>query len=237
MNREFKLVVGLIVMGASASIEREFHKNLPEDIGIVTTRVPFHNISEHGLIDMVAALPAAAKLLAEARPDLIIVTSSTGSYLKGNEIVNIIQQATGIPVLTPAMVFIDMLERLGAKKIGFISILGQELFLIEQMFYYRHDIVVARSMNIGTLIDVNPYILPGVDVDTLTAAIQEQDFGDVAAIIFDHPTFYTTPQVAERLNCCLDVPLLSMVDLLIKAILDKTGEDSSNLYISGFLKN
>ena len=45
-------LIGLIVMGASASIEKAFHKNVPDRVQITTTRVPFGEVSYNGFLEV-----------------------------------------------------------------------------------------------------------------------------------------------------------------------------------------
>ena len=56
-------LIGLIVMGASASIEKAFHKNVPDRVQITTTRVPFGEVSYNGFLEVTRKLPDAASLL------------------------------------------------------------------------------------------------------------------------------------------------------------------------------
>lgn len=79
MYETAKAVIGMIVMGASAAVESEFHKNVPDHIQIATTRVPIGEVSYDGLKTMTNALPDAARLLMETCPDMIIVTNMTGA--------------------------------------------------------------------------------------------------------------------------------------------------------------
>lgn len=111
-------MIGFIMMGGSASLETQIHRKLPEGVEMVTTRVPFHNVSYKGLLEMVDKIPEAARLLAEARPNIIAVTSFTGSCIRGQEMVNVIQQATGIPAIVPAPEFVRVLRLIGAKRIA-----------------------------------------------------------------------------------------------------------------------
>ena len=78
-------LIGLIVMGASASIEKEFHKNVPDQVQITTTRVPFGEVSYNGFLEVTRKCPDAAKLLMEAQPDVIAITSFLGGCIRGNE--------------------------------------------------------------------------------------------------------------------------------------------------------
>ena len=65
-------LIGLIVMGASASIEKAFHKNVPDRVQITTTRVPFGEVSYNGFLEVTRKLPDAASLLMDAQPEYLI---------------------------------------------------------------------------------------------------------------------------------------------------------------------
>ena len=95
-------LIGLIVMGASASIEKAFHKNVPDRVQITTTRVPFGEVSYNGFLEVTRKLPDAASLLMDAQPDVIAITNLIGGCIRGSEIINTLQQITGVPVLMPA---------------------------------------------------------------------------------------------------------------------------------------
>lgn len=127
-------LIGLIVMGASASIEKEFHKNVPDQVQITTTRVPFGEVSYNGFLEVTRKCPDAAKLLMEAQPDVIAITSFLGGCIRGNELVNTLQQMTGIPALMPSSEMVRVLRQIKARRIAIVSIFSNEFCLLERMF-------------------------------------------------------------------------------------------------------
>lgn len=92
-----------LITGPSINSEREFHQQLAGLTEVATTRVPLFQISYSYLEQMIAQLPAAAEVLAESYPDIIVWNSMTGSCLRGRETVNVLKQKTGVPVLAPSI--------------------------------------------------------------------------------------------------------------------------------------
>lgn len=219
MARDFKFIIGLIVMGASASIEREFHRRVPEDVGIVTTRVPFKNVSEQGLLDMIDALPAASRILIEARPDVIAVTSASGSYMKSQEIVNTIQQATGVQTVVPSLEYVKILKSIQARNIALISSMGQELQLLERMYYFQRGITMDKIINIEGPVNYDPFSAQNLNYETMIKSVKEQDFTGIDAVVFDHPLVNLNSEGGRRMMEYIPVPALSMVDVLIQSSL------------------
>ena len=128
-------LIGLIVMGASASIEKAFHKNVPDRVQITTTRVPFGEVSYNGFLEVTRKLPDAASLLMDAQPDVIAITNLIGGCIRGSEIINTLQQITGVPVLMPAFELVRALRQIRAGRIAIVSIFSNEFSLLESMFF------------------------------------------------------------------------------------------------------
>lgn len=226
MDKEFRFVIGLIVMGASAGIEREFHRRVPDDIGIVTTRVPFEDISEQGLLKMIEKLPEASLLLLEAKPDVIVVTSASGSYMKSEEIINTIQQTTGVPVIIPSMEYVKILKSIHAGKIAIISTLGQELQLLERMFYHNRNISVDKIISVEGVKTYDPYSVRNLDKESILEKIKETEFSDMEAVIFDHPLINLNSSWGTEVKKYIKIPMLSLIDVLIESALSKAEKNS-----------
>lgn len=236
MYETAKAVIGMIVMGASAAVESEFHKNVPDHIQIATTRVPIGEVSYDGLKTMTNALPDAARLLMETCPDMIIVTNMTGSCIRGAEIVNLLQQTTGIPVLAPPFEFVRLLRSIGAEKIAIASSFDRELNLAESMFFENHGFQVSRILPAQTYFGKDPFSLGQINYPELKAAMEHQDYSDIDAVIFDHPVMNLHTGIEKHLEQIIAVPFFSINQVLLYSALQRVHEPADHLFISKFLK-
>ena len=236
IKEEIKAVIGMIVMGASASVEREFHKSVPDRIPIVTTRVPLGEVTYDGLLEMTNRLPDAARILMDARPDMIVITNMTGSCIRGNEMVNTLQQTTGVPILVPPFEFVKALKLIGAKRIAIASTFARELNLAESMFFENHGIQVIRIIGIREHIDKDPYAIGYIDYEAIVETMKQYDYSDVDAVIFDHPIMNLNTGVEQELEAVLPVPFFSINQVLLYSALQRVGEPTDHLYISKFLE-
>lgn len=232
---EKKAIVGAIMMGGSASIESWMHRNLPEQIEMATTRVPLNEVSSKALLEMIGRLPEAARILNEAHPDVILITSFTGSCLKGQEMVNVIQQTTGVPALVPSMEFLATLERLKAKKVALITGFEPELSMLERLFFLENGIEVLWTLEVEATRDLDPFVFSEVGMRPVLDAFRQADFSDVDAVLVDMPTFMITGQVRDILRASGDAPVLSMPEVMLWSTLHRMGASREHLYLSQFL--
>lgn len=229
-------MLGFIMMGGSASLETQIHRALPEHVEMATTRVPFHNVSYKGLLEMVDRIPDAAKILAEARPSLIAVTSFTGSCIRGQEMVNVIQQTTGVPAIAPAPECVRILRRLGAKKIVMVTCFEHELRTLEQVFFSNHGIEILKFIEIEAPTGDDPFQLSRVDHQQVVDRLRREDLGAAEAVIVDIPILLFTGELQEELDRFLRVPVLNMARILLWSALERLGENTDGLYLKRFLQ-
>ena len=237
INQEVKAVVGMVVMGASASVEQEFHKSVPDQVQIVTARVPLGEVSYEGLREMTDRLPEVVGILMGARPDMIAITNMTGSCIRGNEMVNTLQQITGVPVLLPPFEFVQALKLIGAKQIAIASTFARELNLVERLFFENRDIQVTDIINLRERYDKDPYTIGEIDYEAIVETMMGRDYSGVDAVIFDHPIMNLNTGVEKELEKILPVPFFSINQVLVYSVLERIGESTDHLYISKFLKN
>lgn len=231
-----KPVIGYIMMGGSASIETELHHCLPEELEMATTRVPFRNVTYNGLLEMIDRLPAAAAILAEAHPSVIAVTSFTGSCIRGREMVNQIQQATGIPAVVPAAETVRVLHELKAKRIALVTCFASELRILEELFLNEHQIEVVHTLVLEGAGIQDPYVLSRLGGIDVAEEICRADLPEVDAILVDLPVLCMTSQVLAVLDRYRDVPILTMNQVLLWSTFEKVGASRENLYLARFLK-
>lgn len=236
-KQEVKAVIGMVVMGASASVEREFHKSVPDRVQIVTTRVPIGEVSYNGLREMTDRLPEAVGILMDARPDMIVITNMTGSCIRGNEMVNTLQQITGVPVLLPPFEFVKAMKLIGAGRIAVASTFSRELNLVESLFFENRGIQVTDVISLREVFDKDPYTIGEIDYEAIVESMRGRDYSGVDAVIFDHPIMNLNTGVERELEKILPVPFFSINQILLYSALERIGEPTDHLYISKFLKN
>lgn len=212
-------VIGLITMGTSASVETYFHRHVPPQVEVATTRVAFEEVSYIGLLSMVAQLPAAARLLLSARPRVFAIPTMTGSCIKGNEIINVIQQHTGIPTVVPSLEFVNALHALNAPRVALVSIFSVELNILEKLFFATHGIDVRHVIRIEEQMGSEPSQLMPIDYGMYLDIIAGQMPDDAEAVVVDHPLFVLEEEqrsvYAERLGR----PILFTNEILLDAAL------------------
>ena len=168
---------------------------------------------------MVAQLPAAARLLLSARPRVFAIPTMTGSCIKGNEIINVIQQHTGIPTVVPSLEFVNALHALNAPRVALVSIFSVELNILEKLFFATHGIDVRHVIRIEEQIGSEPSQLMPIDYGMYLDIIAGQMPDDAEAVVVDHPLFVLEEEqrsvYAERLGR----PILFTNEILLDAAL------------------
>lgn len=223
------------MMGGSAVLETHFHRVLPPDVEMATTRVPFHKVSYQGLLEMMDRIPEAARILSEARPNVIAVTSFTGSCIRGSEMVNEIQQATGIPAIVPAREYVRLLKRMNARRIAIVTCFNQELRMLEQIFFRNNQIEVKQFVAPAVFQGDDPFQISQLDHDLVLRCLREEDLREVDAVAVDLPTFILRPELQRQLEEFLPIPVLTMADVLLWSSLEKVGIPTDQLYLGKFL--
>lgn len=201
---------------------------------MATTRVPFHQVSYQGLLEMTGQLPQAARILAETRPGVIAVASFTGSCLRGSEIVNMIQQATGIPTLVPALELARILNLLGAERIAMVTCFSQELRTLEQLFFKSRRIEIVKFLEAAAQPE-DPFQVSRVDDEQILEQLRREDFRGVDAVVVDLPAFVIGPELQARLDRFLRVPVLNMARVLLWSALEAAGAPTGDLYLTKLL--
>ena len=228
-------MIGFIVMGGSAAMETYWHRHLPEGEEAATTRVPFHRATYRGLMEMTDRVPEAARILAEARPGVIALSSFTGSCIRGNELVNMIQQATGIPAVVPALETVRYLRLIQAERIALVTGFEQELRMLERVFFTNHQIEIPQIVELPPFAGEDPYPISQVDYGLVLRRLRQADIRNVDAVVVDLPTFVIEGAVQDEVERLIQVPVLSMPQVLLWAALERTGASTEHLSLTKFL--
>ncbi|MEK7215537.1 MAG: hypothetical protein AAB289_08080 [Chloroflexota bacterium] len=148
--------IGLIIPSGNQCTEPQFQRYAPADVVIHATRV---QISRPGgqLIPLLEQLPdilRGAQLLADARCDLIVY-HCTGSSMEAGlaaerQVVEAIEQATGIPATTTASAVLAALEALNVRRLVMVSPYPQYINDDEKAFLEEAGLSVLceRALNL-----------------------------------------------------------------------------------------
>ena len=113
--------LGVITPANGTAMEMEFHKYAPKGVATMTQRILFEKVDRAGLSALAERSGEAARILASAKPDLLLFGCTTGSLIKGpgydQELIERIQKASGIPTITTSTALTAALETFGSRKL------------------------------------------------------------------------------------------------------------------------
>lgn len=217
MYDQYAPVIGLICVGVSAPIEHYFHLNVPEGVNVTSTHVPLTDISREGMQEMISRLPEAVRLLSEAKPSVLVILNFTASCLMGQEMINVLQQTAGVPVIVPGKAYVDFLRRRGLTRLGLVSTFGVELNMAERIFFEQNGIRVTSIKSVWSRSALLPDEIGHVDRSVIDDYIRQTAKEDVDAILVDYPLFF--PKDRRESGLAQKPPLLFMAEILLQATL------------------
>ncbi len=144
--------IGLIVPSGNQVCEAEIHAMLPAGVAALVTRLELRGSSEAELLHMIGSLEAAARLLADARPQLIgfhCTAVSTFAPAMAGGIVRRIQDATGLPGTATADAILAALAVLGARRVLLVTPYIAAVHDREIAFLAGHGITVTGGAMMG----------------------------------------------------------------------------------------
>ena len=232
-KEQTKYVVGVINVTDSKSsvIAEEMQIGFPKNVEVLMTYAPLERVSYDGLMEFLRALPGALDEFKDKDPDLIICPSMTGSAIKGYEIVNMLEQRSGRPVIVPALETKKCFKELGITHIAIVSAFGVELGLLEQLFFKNHDIEVTNLINIFDEPDEDRLRVDQIDTRLVLEKVRRADFKGAQAVFFDSPTYRLRPIIPE-LKEIIKLPLFSVNQIQIYAALKRLGLSAEHLPIA-----
>jgi maleate isomerase len=117
--------LGLIVPSWNTVNEYEFQRVLIPDISVHSMRIKITADDEENFTWMATQVPAASKLLAQAKVQVICYGCLAGGFIKGpghdQEIIRDIEAATGIPGVAAAAAVVDALRAMGVSRVSVAS--------------------------------------------------------------------------------------------------------------------
>jgi len=160
--------IGLIFPSTGNAPEVEFHRFAPEGVAVSTQHVLFERVDPQGLSDLGERVEEAAKVLATGEPDLLVFACTTGSLIKGlgydKEIINRIEQASGVRAITTTTAVVEALKKLNSRKIVVSTPYSTEVNEIEKKFLEDSGFEV---LSIRGLEYLDPKMMPKVTMDQM----------------------------------------------------------------------
>lgn len=201
--------IGLIFPAPGTATEVEFHENVPEGVAVLTTRVPFEEVTIEGIIKMDTHVEEASSILAQAKPDLIVFACTGGSFVKGvghdKELIDSIERRTGIPATTTTTAVIEALNILKLKKIAIATPYPDEVNQAEKSFLENSGFEVASIKGLGI---VDPTGMPKVRYQQMYRLVKEVFTEDVDGI-FISCTGISVLNIIEMLEEDLRKPVIT----------------------------
>lgn len=137
-----------IIEPASGWNEMELYHLAPEGVSFHVTRVPLLKATPEELEKMEKYVDEAAKLLTQAKVDVIVYACTTGSLIKGPgydlEIIRRIRELTGKQATTMSTAVVNALRHLGINKVVVVTPYVDALNLAEKKFLEANGFKVVR---------------------------------------------------------------------------------------------
>jgi len=100
----------------------EWRRVAPEGVAFVDGRTMVDEVTEKGLAAMMAQVVDAAKLVAAAKPDVIVQCGAPGIFLRGfghdKTVIAQMEKATGVPATTMMTAMVDAMHALKIQRVA-----------------------------------------------------------------------------------------------------------------------
>lgn len=146
------LSVGMLVPSGNVVAEEQVRCMMPEGVRLLVTRLPLTGSSPAELERMTQSLDDAARLLADARVDLIAFNCTAVSTCAPDQDVKIAQQivaATKTPAITTAEALVAALRYCGCRRLVLVTPYLEPITKREEAFLAHHGFEVLRSASYG----------------------------------------------------------------------------------------
>jgi maleate cis-trans isomerase len=198
--------LGIIVPSWNTMMEYETQRMAGNGTSVHSMRISHTADTEENVIWMGTQVPAAAKLLAHAKVDVICYGCTGGGFIKGpgydQQLTNEIKEATGIPGTTTIVGVTDALRAFGAKKLCVAS--PYEPWLNEKLrdFLGKTGFEVLAIKGLGT--QAHSTVKPE-QVEALVTSVDRPD----ADAIFISCTNFGTLEIIDSLEKKLGKPVVT----------------------------
>ena len=140
--------------------DEEWRQLCPNGVTVVSSRMFIEAVNADGLTHMVKNVERAAKEIATARPNVILMAGTAGAFNGGpgfdQDLVKRIEDATGVPATTTMTAVLDALQALQIEKIAVAtSYIDQvDQALSNALVAAGHEVITIEGMDILNSIDM-----------------------------------------------------------------------------------
>lgn len=153
MQYGWRAKLGVITPANGMSMEMEFHRYAPEGVAIMTQRVLFEKVDKQGLSALADRSVEGAKILASAKPDLLLFGCTTGSLIHGlgydRELIHRLEKTSGIPSITTSTALIEALRALNARRLAIVTPYSDSVNQAEKSFLEDSGFEVLSIQGLG----------------------------------------------------------------------------------------
>jgi maleate isomerase len=143
--------IGMIIPSVNSMTEPQFNRFAPPGLGVHVARARVAGEWKRPLAAMAEEIAAAAKLLADVAPDLIVFHCTDTSMTQGPQgegrILDIVQNATGIEALVTSRLVLEALQALGLRRLLLLSPYKSNQAVIDYLsatgFTVVHDVALG----------------------------------------------------------------------------------------------
>ena len=145
--------LGLVLPSTNIVMEPEFWRICSDFAALHVSRMRIKDVSPEGLEAMENEAIDAALRLADARVDVIGYGCTSGSFYRGvghdREIVEKIENATGIPAVATAGAVVDALKTLEVRRVSVATPYSEEINELEKSFLEGYGFTVDVIKGLG----------------------------------------------------------------------------------------
>lgn len=231
--------VGLVVPSRNRVMEGDFHRRVPPDVCVATSRVrkAEARVDVATLDEMLAHFEEAAAIVATARPDIILFGCTSASFMHGVEATEVLEARTrgktGIPTVTTSTAAADCLRRLGVEKVAIFTPYVEELNEREREYFQAKGFRVTRVGGLGFATSEENYSCPAERIREEALRFMA---GDDAAL-FVSCTNFRAYAVAAALARALGRPVVTSNLASLWASLRSLGHPRADSVLSEGLPN
>jgi maleate isomerase len=117
--------VGFLIPSTNTTVERDAARVLPAAVSAHFARLRWNVDDPEASAHLIDALPAGARLLADASVEAIAFACTTGSLDGGAgydaKVIAAVEEAAGVPATTTSTAVVDALDTLGAHTVSLFS--------------------------------------------------------------------------------------------------------------------
>lgn len=225
-----RLRAGVLIPSGNSVAEPELRAMLPAGVSMLVTRLPLLGSSRAELTGMLDQLEASAKLLADAKVDIIVFHCTAVSTFAPDLAQGIrerIEAATGIRAFSTAEAILNALAQLKAGRISLLTPYIDEVHRREAAFLEASGIAVDSNSNLG--INTNTEMSRLEPGDILRWA-QEHVHGPAEACFLSCTAIRSAP-VIHSLEQALGIPVITSNQSMAWHLLTSSGISGA---IAGF---